>query len=111
MAPPRRRPAAKEKLTLADYLAPRGVFDLAHSPDGKEIAFVTNLDGTPQLWKIASNGGFPIQLTRNPSLRFNWLFGVYGTGLIRWSPDSKRIAYLVDDNGDEKNRIRIVTRD
>jgi len=111
MAPNGRRPDERRKLTLADYLAPRGVFDLSPSPDGKEIAFVTNLDGTPQLWKIAAEGGFPVQLTRNPSLRFNWLFGVYGTGLIRWSPDSKRLAYLVDNNGDEKNRIRIVTRE
>src|SRR5258706_5238644 len=99
MAPPRRRPAAKEKLTLADYLAPRGVFDLAPSPDGKEIAFVTNLDGTPQLWKIASNGGVPIQLTRNPNLRFNWLFRGYRNGVIPWSPDSKPVADLVDENG------------
>jgi dipeptidyl aminopeptidase/acylaminoacyl peptidase len=31
--------------------------------DGKEVAFVSNLSGSPQIWKVSSNGGWPTQLT------------------------------------------------
>ncbi len=31
--------------------------------DGKEILFISNISGLPQIWKIPVNGGWPIQLT------------------------------------------------
>ncbi len=31
--------------------------------DGKEILFISNMSGLPQVWKISATGGWPIQLT------------------------------------------------
>jgi len=31
--------------------------------DGKEILFISNMSGLPQIWKISATGGWPIQLT------------------------------------------------
>ena len=33
------------------------------SPDGKQIAFVSDLTGIPQIWTVSSNGGWPTQVT------------------------------------------------
>ena len=34
------------------------------SPDGKRIAFISSRGGTPQIWRVAAEGGEPVQLTR-----------------------------------------------
>jgi dipeptidyl aminopeptidase/acylaminoacyl peptidase len=31
--------------------------------NGKEIVFISNMSGSPQIWKILSSGGWPVQLT------------------------------------------------
>ncbi|MCY4540455.1 MAG: S9 family peptidase [Chloroflexi bacterium] len=33
------------------------------SPDGRELAFVSDLSGSPQVWRIALSGGFPEAVT------------------------------------------------
>lgn len=33
------------------------------SPDGKRIAFVSDLSGTPQVWIVPSEGGWPTLIT------------------------------------------------
>jgi dipeptidyl aminopeptidase/acylaminoacyl peptidase len=33
---------------------------------GKEIVFISNMSGSPQIWKIPATGGWPIQLTAFP---------------------------------------------
>lgn len=96
---------------LGEYLATRSIYDVAVSPDGREVAFVTNLDGTAQLWKMPSTGGFPVQLTHDRTIRFNFLFGLFGTGLLRWSPDGQWIACLLDRDGDEFNRVVMICGD
>jgi dipeptidyl aminopeptidase/acylaminoacyl peptidase len=35
----------------------------AFLPNGKEIVFISNMSGSPQIWKISSDGGWPTQLT------------------------------------------------
>lgn len=34
-----------------------------YSADGKEIIFISNMSGSPQIWKIPSSGGWPVQIT------------------------------------------------
>lgn len=34
-----------------------------YSANGKEIIFISNMSGSPQIWKIPSSGGWPVQLT------------------------------------------------
>jgi dipeptidyl aminopeptidase/acylaminoacyl peptidase len=34
-----------------------------YSANGKEIIFISNMSGSPQIWKIPASGGWPVQLT------------------------------------------------
>lgn len=63
----------------------------AWSPDGKEIAFTTDITGRPNLWKVAAEGGWPIQLSVSDERE---------TGAA-WSPDGQWIVYQSDRGGNE----------
>jgi dipeptidyl aminopeptidase/acylaminoacyl peptidase len=60
----------------------------SYSPDGTQIAYVTNLSGVPQVWRIPVEGGYPRAVTSGPD-------AVSG---VRWSPDG-RLAYAVAPGG------------
>ncbi|HZQ92814.1 MAG TPA: S9 family peptidase [Terriglobales bacterium] len=55
------------------------------SPDGSRIAFLSSREGAPQIWTVDRPGGTPERLT-------NAAGGVLS---FSWSPDSKRIGYIV----------------
>ena len=38
-------------------------WSLTFSPDGTWLAFVSNLNGTPQVWTVAAEGGWPELVT------------------------------------------------
>src|ERR1700730_8005494 len=63
----------------------------AWSPDGKEIAFSSNLTGRFNLWKVNAAGGWPIQLSQSDDRQ----------GDAVWSPDGKGILYKTDRGGAE----------
>jgi Tol biopolymer transport system component len=64
------------------FLGGLAAFDVAFSPDGKSIAYVSLLDSA--LWTSRSDGSEKIQLTYPPD----------HAALPRWSPDGKQIAYM-----------------
>jgi tricorn protease len=74
------------------------------SPDGKEIAFVSEREGTPQIFVMASTGGAPKQMT----------FHTAGYTLYEWTPDGK--GWLVGTQRDHgwgrrnNDRLQIVKR-
>lgn len=51
--------------------------DPAFSPDGRRVAFLSNRDGSSQVWTLGLEGGEPVKSTSFPT-------GVNG---FRWSPD------------------------
>lgn len=55
----------------------------AWSPDGKWLAFTRTVDGKPQVFLLALNGGEAWQLTK----------AAYGASAPRWSPDGQRIVF------------------
>src|SRR5512132_1482892 len=59
------------------------------SPDGKRIAFVSNLSGMPQVWTIGVEGGFPQLITG----------GDEPVGFVSWSPDGAWLAFNVAPGG------------
>ncbi len=53
------------------------------SPDGKSLAFVSDREGTPQIWTIPSDGGEARRITDIPT----------GASSPLWSPDGKTISF------------------
>ena len=59
------------------------------SPDGKRIAFISDLSGTPQIWVVPSQGGWPQQVTN----------GIDPVTLAVWSPSSDTLAFTLAPGG------------
>ena len=76
---------------IDDLYFTRSVSDASWSPDGMEILFITNMAGRPNLWKMSSTGGWPIQLVQSEERQYG------GT----WSPDGKWIVFQQDTGGNE----------
>jgi dipeptidyl aminopeptidase/acylaminoacyl peptidase len=71
------------------------------SPDGTRIAFVSNLNGIPQVWTIPSTGGFPTVVTAFDD----------PVGFVTWSPDGKWLAFNVAPGGGFNEQIYIARPD
>src|SRR5947209_12598688 len=77
----------------------RSVGATSWSPDGKQIAFVTNISGRNNIWLISAAGGWPSQLTISDQRQID----------PAWSPDGKWIAFDSDHNGDEQWDVFLVS--
>ena len=86
-------------LTIEKLYMTRQVGRPTWSPDGKSIAFVSNMSGRNNLWLVAATGGWPTQLTISDQRQ----------SAPAWSPDGKWIAYQSDYDGDEQWDIFIVS--
>src|ERR1700692_2750265 len=82
----------EKSLSIEKLYMTRQVGGSTWSPDGKTIAFVCNLSGRNNLWLVASEGGWPMQLTVSNERQTS----------PAWSPDGKWIAYMSDYDGDEQ---------
>src|SRR5260370_2521702 len=52
-----------QKLALDKLFMSYIVGGTAWSPDGKSIAFISNISGRRNLWLVAASGGAPVQIT------------------------------------------------
>jgi dipeptidyl aminopeptidase/acylaminoacyl peptidase len=89
----------EESLSLPRLYMTRQIGDTAWSPDGERIVFVTNITGRNNLWLVAAEGGWPMQLTVSDQRQTH----------PAWSPDGKWIAYQSDYDGDEQWDIFFVS--
>ena len=65
------------------------------SPDGRFIAFLSNITGVPQLWQVPVEGGWPMQLTfANDSVR-----------TAHYCPTRHEIVYSMDVGGNERTQL------
>jgi dipeptidyl aminopeptidase/acylaminoacyl peptidase len=69
-----------------------------YSPDGKTIAFHTNISGVSQVWLIPAEGGYPRAVTAGPD----------AANGVRWSPDGK-LAYAVAPGGGYNAALLLTT--
>ena len=86
-------------LTIEKLYMTRQIGGSTWSPDGKSIAFISNMSGRNNLWIVPAEGGFPVQLTVNDQRQAS----------PAWSPDGKWIAYQSDYDGDEQWDIFLVS--
>jgi dipeptidyl aminopeptidase/acylaminoacyl peptidase len=94
----RKKPAV-QRFELEKLYLTRSVGGSAWSPDGRRVAFVTNISGRNNLWLVPSAGGWPVQLTVSQQRQAS----------PAWSPDGKWIAYQSDYDGDEQWDIFLVS--
>jgi dipeptidyl aminopeptidase/acylaminoacyl peptidase len=79
-------------LTIEKLFMTRQIGGATWSPDGKSLAFISNMSGRNNLWLVPADGGFPVQLTVSDQRQTN----------PAWSPDGKWIAFQSDYEGDEQ---------
>ncbi len=86
-------------LTIEKLYMTRQIGRPMWSPDGKSVAFISNMSGRNNVWVVPSDGGWPVQLTVSDQRQT----------AITWSPDGKWIAYQSDYDGDELWDIFLVS--
>jgi len=86
-------------LTIEKLYMTRAVGDTTWSPDGRTIAFISNMSGRNNVWLVPADGGWPTQLTVSDQRQSS----------PAWSPDGKWIAYESDYDGDEQWDIFLVS--
>jgi dipeptidyl aminopeptidase/acylaminoacyl peptidase len=89
----------EKTLTIEKLYMTRSIGGSTWSPDGKTVAFISNLSGRNNIWLVPADGGWPTQLTVSNERQIN----------PAWSPDGKWIAYTSDYDGDEQWDIFLVS--
>jgi len=89
----------EKALSIEKLYMTRQVGGATWSPDGKTVAFVSNMSGRNNLWLVPAEGGWPMQLTVSNERQTS----------PAWSPDGKWIAYMSDYDGDEQWDIFLVS--
>jgi dipeptidyl aminopeptidase/acylaminoacyl peptidase len=86
-------------LTIEKLYMTRQIGSSTWSPDGKSVAFISNMSGRNNLWIVSAEGGWPTQLTVSDQRQT----------APAWSPDGKWIAFQSDYDGDEQWDIFLVS--
>ena len=73
----------------------------AFSPDGKRIAYVSNLGGLPQVWVVDAAGGYPEQVTGFDD----------PVGFVTWSPGGAWLAFTLAPGGGMNEQVYVVRPD
>ena len=89
----------EKNLSIENLYMTRQVGGSTWSPDGKTVAFISNLSGRNNIWLVASEGGWPTQLTVSDQRQTS----------PTWSSNGKWIAYMSDYDGDEQWDIFLVS--
>lgn len=71
------------------------------SPDGHSLAFVSSLTGTPQVWIVATEGGWPRQVTALDD----------PVASVAWSPAGEWLAFQLAPGGGMNSQVYVVRPD
>jgi dipeptidyl aminopeptidase/acylaminoacyl peptidase len=71
------------------------------SPDGRSIAFVSDLSGVPQVWIVPAEGGFPRAVTALDDQ----------VGSVSWSPTGDLLAFMLAPGGGMNVQVYLVRPD
>jgi len=78
-----------------------GCFSPTFSPDGDRLAFISTLSGSPQVWTVPVEGGWPTQVTAYED----------PVGNVLWSPHGDWLAVSVAPGGGMNAQIILVSPD
>jgi dipeptidyl aminopeptidase/acylaminoacyl peptidase len=93
--------AGEPRPDILRYLYIQTVGNPSLSPDGKRLAFLSDVTGQRQLWVVDAAGGWPRQIT----------FGSEGVRLSAWSPKGDWIFYSADRAGNEREAFYLISPD
>lgn len=82
---------------ISRFLNVRTATSPSLSPDGKRLAFTTQISGAPQVWVLDRPGGWPRQITFGEPVTFH-----------AWSPAGDWIVYGVDRGGNEREGFYLI---
>lgn len=85
----------RERFGIDRYLNIRSAGSPTFSHNGDKVAFLTNITGTPQVWMVGAQGGWPEQLTYYPDR----------VDFISWSPDGTGLVFAKSRGGDENAQL------
>lgn len=85
---------------LVRYLMVRGAVGARLSPDGRSLAYLSNVTGEPQIWIVPAVGGAPKQLTFGSTVNS-----------VNWTPDGSALLYAADTAGDEQQGFYLLSPD
>jgi dipeptidyl aminopeptidase/acylaminoacyl peptidase len=83
------------------YLNIRSAYGPAWLSEGQRVAFLTDITGTPQVWAVDINGGWPDQVT----------FFQDKVWTLEASPDGNRLVCLRDSGGNERHQLFLFSGD
>ena len=93
--------ARVQRYPVEKFFSIRSIFGFTLSNNDKKIFFITNTSGSPQIWSMPSDGGWPHQIsTWNQAVK-----------QITHSPKTKDIIFLSDLNGNENLQIYKMSED
>ena len=95
-------------LPLATLLAPPTNEAPLLSPDGRWVSLLRPVDGALNLFVAPADSPAAARPLTHRSGRGLQAYDVSGVPLARWTPDSRRILFPVDRDGDEKWNLHIV---
>ncbi len=88
-------PTFAQNHTIQQYLNIRSASTPNLSPDGKRLAYLTNVSGTSQIWMIDLPNGAPKQITSYDD----------NVGFVRFSPNGNGIVFGKARGGDENTQF------
>src|SRR6476620_11916194 len=89
-----------QNYTIQQYLNIKSATAPTFSPDGKTIAYLTNVTGTQQIWVVDLPNGKPRQLTNYDD----------NIGFVQWLPDGNMI-FGKAKGGDENTQFFLMKSD
>ena len=91
--------SARPRYRFEQFFATRRIVAMQPAPDGESVLFVSDISGQFNLWRVASQGGWPRQLT---------LFTEDSVREAIFNKDGSRIAFLADHHGDEQFQVYLM---
>src|SRR5215211_4269535 len=91
-------PAMSQPFGIERFLNVRSASAPAFSPDGRFVAFLTNVTGVTQVWQVPVAGGWPQQIT----------FTRESVRSVSYHPTRPQLVFGMDAGGNERTQLYLV---